>query len=73
MRHTYKILTLTFLSLILASCGDTTPTSSAEISKVKERINPLQDQMNALKKAKNLEAEMQKSIEDRLKAIDGQK
>jgi thiamine biosynthesis lipoprotein ApbE len=72
MRNIHKIFLLSFLSLILTGCGDTTSTTASS-TETKERTNPLAGQMDALKKAKNLEAEMQKSVEDRLKAIDGQK
>jgi len=69
MKNIHLILTLSFLSLILMGCNETSKPSIAE---KKVRVNPLQGQVDALNKAKNLEAEMQKSVEDRLKAIDGQ-
>ena len=69
MRNNQKILILSILSFALVSCNDTSPPS---VTETKVRTNPLQGQMDALQKAKNLEAEMQKSVEDRLKAIDGQ-
>ena len=68
------ILSVSFL-LALSGCGDTPPTppDTGSTTSTTERSNPLQKQMDALNKAKNLEAEMKKSVEDRLKAIDGQK
>ena len=74
MKFIYYSLSLLFL-LSLNGCGDTPPTStpSDTPTSTTERSNPLQKQMDALQKAKNLEAEMNKSVQDRLKAIDGQK
>jgi len=74
MKFIYYSLSLSFL-FTLSGCGDTPPTStpSDTTTSMTERSNPLQKQMDALQKAKNLEAEMNKSVEDRLKAIDGQK
>lgn len=77
MKFIYYTLSLSFL-FTLSGCGDTPPTSTpssdtTSSTSTTERSNPLQKQMDALQKAKNLESEMNKSVQDRLKAIDGQK
>ncbi len=77
MKNSYKTLALFVVYLFLTGCDNTknasTVDNAANQAGGSERENPLQGQVDALNKAKNLEAEMQKSVEDRLKAIDGQK
>ena len=55
--------------MLIAGCGEETNVSSSSSSS----SNPLSHQMKALEKAKNLEAELNKAVTDKLKAIDAQK
>ncbi len=70
-RHTMRLksalLTLPCLVLLIG-CGDEVVDTSTS-----NNSNPLSHQMEALKKAKNLEAELNQTVIDKLKAIDAQK
>jgi len=63
----HSLLGLSCLVLLIGCGEDTSSKSSSNDS------NPLSHQMEALKKAKNLEAELNKTVTDNLKAIDAQK
>ena len=68
MTFKYVLLLLSCFAL-LNGCGEDTETSNNSLN----NANPLSHQMDALKKAKNLEAELNKAVADNLKAIDAQK
>lgn len=64
-----KLITalLSLITLItLTACNKDKPEATTPTN------NPLAHQVEALEKAKNLESDMQKAVDDKLKAIDGQ-
>ena len=72
----FNTLLLTSCCLILIACGDKSVDSlaadSLKLSKTKQpkMTNPFANQLDALEKAKNLEGQMNKAVQDKLKAID---
>ncbi len=73
--NTMKLVSTLLLTLssftFLIGCGEETVSSSSVNNTKGSDI--LSHQMKALEKAKNLEAELNKSVKDRLKSIDAQK
>ena len=68
MKSAIILLLSTLTVLTLTACEKDKPEATAS----SPSTNPLAHQVEALEKAKNLEGDMQKAVDDKLKAIDEQ-
>lgn len=68
MKSTTLLLLSIFTLIALTACEE----GKLDTSSIPKITNPLAGHAEALEKAKNLEAEMKKALDDRMNAIDAQ-